>query len=426
MMLPLLVLAVLPTIWIVDASGAPGTNFTDLPPAVAAAVSGDTILVRPGSYTPFNVTGKALTIRGAGASTTAVEIPVPVPAAYGETRIGNVPAGSVFYLSGIRFTPYPPPQFPPGTAVYPVAGLILSGPGQIVLADVVVQGTIIDYGLAGVGGIGGLSVSNGPEVHASRCQFSGGAGNTAPAGTGASIGAGCKLAADNSTFTGGTAFTSLGAHGLVVGGLATLSRCSAYGGGGGTSSGSGIYVVGGAGFLRVAGTAASVIQGGARLWTSGSAISASSGSSAVVHGSVTLLTSAGSPVTSGAVTVGAAPLPHVSLNGTPTAGGELMASQPVTGVLEGLIPFAPFALAIDLAPSFSTGLGPLFLGELLVSPAPAAILQGNLDAAGMFQATVTPAISAPQLTGAPLYLQCGVLDAAGQVRLSNSHIRILQ
>lgn len=52
--------------WIVDARG--GGNFADLPPAVAAAADGDTILVRaaPGiAYQPFT-TGKALRVVGLG------------------------------------------------------------------------------------------------------------------------------------------------------------------------------------------------------------------------------------------------------------------------------------------------------------------------------------------------------------------------
>src|SRR5215510_991412 len=64
-----IVLAVLlvPTIWIVDAANGPGTNFTSLPAAVAAAASGDTLIVRRGTYQPFQVSGKALTIRGEAA-----------------------------------------------------------------------------------------------------------------------------------------------------------------------------------------------------------------------------------------------------------------------------------------------------------------------------------------------------------------------
>ncbi len=63
-MLLSLAMLVLPTIWIVDAANGPGTNFTDLPAAVAAAAHGDTILVRAGAYSAFQVSGKALAIRG--------------------------------------------------------------------------------------------------------------------------------------------------------------------------------------------------------------------------------------------------------------------------------------------------------------------------------------------------------------------------
>lgn len=52
-----------PTTWIVDASGGPGTNFTQLQPAINAASPGDLILVRPGSYGNFDLS-KALTILG--------------------------------------------------------------------------------------------------------------------------------------------------------------------------------------------------------------------------------------------------------------------------------------------------------------------------------------------------------------------------
>src|SRR5262245_50640672 len=90
------ILALVPTIWIVDASNGPGTSFTNLPPAVAAAASGDTILVRDGSYSAFTVSGKALTIRGAGAQVTVVQA---FGSPNGDTRIDNVPAGTTFYLS---------------------------------------------------------------------------------------------------------------------------------------------------------------------------------------------------------------------------------------------------------------------------------------------------------------------------------------
>ena len=49
-MLSLVLAFALPTIWIVDANSGPGTHFTDLPVAVLVAQSGDTILVRSGTY----------------------------------------------------------------------------------------------------------------------------------------------------------------------------------------------------------------------------------------------------------------------------------------------------------------------------------------------------------------------------------------
>lgn len=50
---------------IVDASNGPGTNFTDIPPAVAAALPGDVIVVRAGSYNAFTV-DRRLTVVGQG------------------------------------------------------------------------------------------------------------------------------------------------------------------------------------------------------------------------------------------------------------------------------------------------------------------------------------------------------------------------
>ena len=38
------------TVWVVDDDGGPEVPFTDIQPAIQAAVAGDTILVRPGRY----------------------------------------------------------------------------------------------------------------------------------------------------------------------------------------------------------------------------------------------------------------------------------------------------------------------------------------------------------------------------------------
>lgn len=57
--------------YVVDAANGPGANFTDLPAAVAAVPDGAILLVRPGSYSGFAMTGKGITILGdAGANVT--------------------------------------------------------------------------------------------------------------------------------------------------------------------------------------------------------------------------------------------------------------------------------------------------------------------------------------------------------------------
>lgn len=50
--------------WVVDAFGGPGTDFTDIQPAIDAAAEGDAILVRAGSYSPFTIAAKSLTLHG--------------------------------------------------------------------------------------------------------------------------------------------------------------------------------------------------------------------------------------------------------------------------------------------------------------------------------------------------------------------------
>jgi hypothetical protein len=175
-----------------------------------------------------------------------------------------------------------------------------------------------------------------------------------------------------------------------------------------------------------------MFQGGDAYWIPGAPAVDASGGSAVLHGNITLIPGSGAlygpgPTTIGAVTTGAAPLPYLTVTGIATASGDLAATQPVTVMLEGLIPSAPFALAIDAAPGFTTPNGPLFLGELLVPLPPAVIFEGVLDALGMFQLTTIPAVSVPSAVGVPLYAQFGVLDAPeANVRLSNGQIRRFQ
>lgn len=50
--------------FVVDASNGPGTHFTNLPAAVSAVPSGAVLHVRPGTYAPFTITNKSLTVVG--------------------------------------------------------------------------------------------------------------------------------------------------------------------------------------------------------------------------------------------------------------------------------------------------------------------------------------------------------------------------
>jgi hypothetical protein len=186
----LALLLVLPTTWIVDANNGPGTNFLDLPAAVAAAQSGDTILVRAGTYTRFAVSGKALTIRGAGASSTIVAL-APVGALAGASVvISATPPGETFYLGGLTVRSNPTPAL---------------GAMEVYDAKVVVT----DCTMTGINGTNngdsGVWVTS-SQFHASRSLFQGapGAAVLGIVNSGATIGQGSTFAADACTFEGGS------------------------------------------------------------------------------------------------------------------------------------------------------------------------------------------------------------------------------
>jgi len=99
----------------------------------------------------------------------------------------------------------------------------------------------------------------------------------------------------------------------------------------------------------------------------------------------------------------------------------------VTAAFDGVIPFAPFVCGVELVPGFSTEFSWLLEGELLL-PVPTTIaLEGTLDAAGLAQVTLTPAVSAPALVNVPIYVQFAVFDSvSGKLRMSNGAIGIFQ
>jgi hypothetical protein len=90
------------TNWIVDASNGPGTNFTTLTAAIAAAQPGDKIIVRAGTYGENVVVDKAITIVGWNATSYPMTVPEPFThAIWGTFGIVNIPAGQTCVVSGL-------------------------------------------------------------------------------------------------------------------------------------------------------------------------------------------------------------------------------------------------------------------------------------------------------------------------------------
>ena len=86
---------------VVDAANGPGTHYTDLATAVAAAPEGAMLQVRPGQYGPFQVLAKSLTISfAAGAH---IRTPNSWSMAVGIDGLG---AGQSVFLRGLQFDPY--------------------------------------------------------------------------------------------------------------------------------------------------------------------------------------------------------------------------------------------------------------------------------------------------------------------------------
>lgn len=81
--------------WIVDAANGAGTDFTDLPPALAAAADGDTILIRTGIYATGKTT-KGLRLIGRGTPVLRSLEPD------GGLHLRDLPTGSSFVMQGLR------------------------------------------------------------------------------------------------------------------------------------------------------------------------------------------------------------------------------------------------------------------------------------------------------------------------------------
>ena len=78
---------------VIDDDGGPGVDFTDIPPAVAAALPGDTLWIHAGSYSAFTIDGKHLSLLGLDAGQVLVT---------GSSAVKNLQLGLVTSLADLN------------------------------------------------------------------------------------------------------------------------------------------------------------------------------------------------------------------------------------------------------------------------------------------------------------------------------------
>lgn len=82
----------LANVYVIDDDGGPGVDFTDLPPALAAALPGDVLLVQPGSYSAFTLS-KGIAVLAQNGNATVSSL----------SNVAGLPAGQTARLLGLEF-----------------------------------------------------------------------------------------------------------------------------------------------------------------------------------------------------------------------------------------------------------------------------------------------------------------------------------
>ncbi|MBL8729722.1 MAG: hypothetical protein JNM25_14940 [Planctomycetes bacterium] len=304
--------------WVVDVEG--NGDFTDLPPAVAAAAPGDTILVAfwSGLAVHWSFTlSKGLTIVGQGLDRALV---------MGHLVVAGLPANQRVVLRSLQFDP---------VVGYPARVTVQDCAGAVVLDDLVLDGV---SGL--MFGDAALVVQSSHRVHLGRCQLTGSAGLVASEASvtctgsaifGASVSSGPGAAAPavaavgsrlwfaNTLLSGGSNWNGGGFAGPGRSGLDLVDSQVVLADG---------DVIGGAGFggfaPGVTFDAASSVEHDAASWVGGGI----SGTGVVATVETGILTGGIPPPTIGTITLDAAP----------GAFGLLLLSLPGPGVAT---PFGP-------------------------------------------------------------------------------------
>lgn len=145
-------------VWIVDAAGGAGTDFTELGAAANAAADGDTLLVRTGGYVQFPFASKSLRVVADVGAVVSVGNYVFAPLMI----IGDPPAGGTTLLRGLNFQGVysgPGLHAPYGLRIEngqgtvwlesctfsggSTAAIVVDGAGDVVLENCVVNGDAI-------------------------------------------------------------------------------------------------------------------------------------------------------------------------------------------------------------------------------------------------------------------------------------------
>ena len=208
---------------VVDAAGGPGSNFTFIRAAIAAAAEGDTLLVRDGMYSSFQIVGKSLTVVADGPS---VELLEDVSTGLPTIEVRNLSSEQEVLIRGFHSN---------------FGFLVANCAGSVWFDELSCTG---DSATCTAAPIHGASVRNSSRVTFTRCEL---VGEFPPGGYAAfQPGAGLEAVSSivhlfDSTFTGGYGESSgipiPGGPGLwIEGSTVTVVGCTITGGAGGVDT----------------------------------------------------------------------------------------------------------------------------------------------------------------------------------------------
>jgi len=386
-------------VWVVDAAAGPGSDFTDIQPAIAAAADGDVILVRGGLYSSFTLDARSLAIVGQDGADVQVYLGTSVVRNVGPTQsvvlrgLDRIATG--WFVDAPSFTDCDGPVWVEdctfavnnfGGSFQP-DGVVVSSCDAISFVRCATLG-------AQVKGLGGAGLrATGSRIAAWDCQFEAHEGPIgAPphdAGPGALLDGGF-LFASGCEFVGGA-----GGKGFTYT-VAGVTHCTDGGDGG-----DGLLATGAAAVFALDSSFTAGIAGNANI---------NLGCTPGVAGEAVA-------APAGALTLAAGLARSLQLPATLCAGSD------ATLALQG-DPFSPVALAVSATPEFLFSAG---LQGVLLAGAPFALfVPGSLDASGALNLAVhVPLLPAGSPEAQVLRVQPAFVGGSGHVVLGAPSMAVL-